>query len=88
METKLKISNSIICLKLNTNFFTLTYLAEIIFPNNYMTQHCNDQFWLIPISTRKHDTIFDEYNFSPCHQVTLSISSFHAHLIRGILIYL
>lgn len=84
----MRIPNSIICLK-RTNIFTLTYLAEIIFPNNYMTQHYNYQFWLkIPISPRKHDTIFDEYNFSPCHKVTLSISSFYVHLMIGIFIYL
>lgn len=65
----------------STDIFTLNYLVDIIFPNNYMTEHYNYQLLLkIDTSTRKHYTFLGEYNFNQCQKVTQSISSYFMYL--------
>lgn len=68
METKMKMQIPTVSSAFNwRNIFTLNYLVEITFPNNYMTETYNYQLLLkIDTSTRKHYTFLDEYNFSHC----------------------
>lgn len=76
-KQKCKCKPQIVSSALNwTSIFTLNYVAEIIFPNNYMIEHCNDQFLAkIHTSTRKHYTFLDEHDDScPCQKGTLSKS--------------